>query len=284
MIRAWVLAARPKTLSAAIVPVLMATALAAREGGRIHWWVAACALVGAVLIQIATNLFNDALDYEKGADTGERLGPVRVTQAGLLEPRTVKIAAAVCLLGAALCGIPLLYRGGWPLLAIGLSSMALAYAYTGGPFPLAYHGLGELFVILFFGVIAVGGTFYVLTLRWTGEAIAAGLAAGFLASVLLVINNLRDVEGDRRSAKRTLAVRLGEGFARAEAVVFSVLPFLLVTLMDRRLAIVNLALPLAIALAARVHRGRGAELNRSLAMAGALQWVFGLLFVVGCLL
>ena len=258
----------------------MAAALAAHP----EWLLMACALVGAVLIQIATNLINDAIDFHKGTDTAERLGPVRVTQAGLIAPHVVMRAAWLCLLGAALCGIPLIARGGWPMLVIGLASMALAYGYTGGPLPLAYHGLGELFVMLFFGVIAVGGTYYVLTLRWSREALLAGLAAGSLATVLLVINNLRDVEGDRRSAKRTLAVRLGPAFARFEVVLFALLPFLLAPLIRRELLLTLLALPLAIAVIVRVGRSHGAALNRCLALAGGLQWAFGVLFVIGCFL
>lgn len=279
MIRAWVLAARPKTLSAAIVPVAMAAALA---WPKIDWFILACALIGAVLIQIATNFINDALDFKKGADTAERLGPVRVTQAGLIRPETVMRAAYACLFGAVLCGIPLISRAGWPLLVIGLLSIAMAYAYTGGPYPLAYHGLGELFVILFFGLIAVGGTFYVLTLQWNRSALLAGFAAGCLATVLIVINNLRDVESDRRSAKQTLAVRFGEVFARFEVVLFALAPFVLAPLISRSLLITLLALPLAIALIVRVRRSHGVMLNRCLAMAGALQWAFGILFVIGC--
>lgn len=277
MIRAWILAARPKTLSAAIVPVMMAAALA---WPRIDRFLLACALVGAVLIQIATNFINDALDFKKGADTGERLGPLRVTQAGLLGASAVMRGAVICLLGAALCGVPLILRGGWPLLLIGLASMAMAYAYTGGPYPLAYHGLGELFVVVFFGLIAVGGTYYVLTLRWTLDALLAGLAAGCLATVLLVINNLRDVESDRRAAKKTLAVRLGESFARFEVALFALAPFVAVAFME---PLTLLAVPLAIALIVRVRRSHGAALNRALGMAGALQWAFGILFVIGCL-
>ena len=278
MSRAWLLAARPKTLSAAIVPVIMGTALAAP---RIHWLMFGCALGGAVLIQIATNFFNDAIDFQKGADTSERLGPMRVTQAGLLGASTVMRAGVVCLAGAALCGIPIILRGGWPMVAVGAISMAMAYAYTGGPFPLAYHGLGELFVILFFGLIAVGGTYYLHTLSLTRDALLAGLGAGCLATALLVINNLRDVDSDRRSAKKTLAARFGERFARAEVAMFALIPFGTVagiTLLPL------IALPLAIALIARVYRSHGAELNRCLGMAGALQWSFGLLFVAGCLM
>ncbi len=282
----WLLAARPKTLSAAVVPVLLGSALAAHEPPGVSWWVFICALAGAVLIQVATNFINDALDFKKGADTGERLGPIRVTQAGLLSVEAVMRAAWICLVGAALFGIPLLYRGGWPMLLIGLFSMLGAYAYTGGPYPLAYHGLGELFVMIFFGFVAVGGTFYAHSLQLTRSALVAGFAAGSLASVLIVINNLRDVDGDRRSNKRTTAVRFGERFARLEIAFFVLAPFAAVAAIawmksHAWLLLTLLALPLALLLLARVARSRGAELNRCLAMAGALQLTFGLLFVIG---
>ena len=268
---------------------MMAAALAAQELAGIPWFYLWCALIGAVLIQIATNFVNDAIDFRKGADTAERLGPLRVTQAGLLSASAVMRGAAVCLVGAALCGIPLIYRGGWPMLIVGLISMAMAYAYTGGPYPLAYHGLGELFVILFFGFIAVGGTFYVLTLHLTQSAMLAGFAAGSLATVLIVINNLRDIDGDRRSSKKTLAVRFGERFARAEVLAFALSPFVAIAVLawirsQRWLLVVFLAMPLAIALIVRAWRSGGAELNRCLGMAGALQGAFGLLFVIGCVL
>jgi 1,4-dihydroxy-2-naphthoate octaprenyltransferase len=287
--RHWLLAIRPKTLSAAIVPVLMGAALAAHEPAGVHWWIFTCALVGAVTIQIATNLINDALDFKKGTDTAERLGPIRVTQAGLISADAVMRMAWLCLFIAALCGIPLIFRGGWPMLVIGLASIAMAYAYTGGPYPLAYHGLGEIFVIAFFGLIAVGGTFYVLSLQWTQAALLVGFAAGSLATVLLVVNNLRDVEGDRRSNKRTTVVRFGEGFARTEIAFFALAPFASVAVvawMQNRWGLLTtlLALPLAIAIIVRASRSRGAELNRVLAMSGALQWAFGILFVIGSLL
>lgn len=286
--RKWLLAIRPKTLSAAVVPVLMGSALAADEPAAVTWWVFFCALFGALLIQVATNLINDALDYRKGADTAERLGPTRVTQAGLIAPQSVMTAAWVCLFGAALFGIPLLNRGGWPMLVVGLASIAAAYAYTGGPFPLAYRGMGEIFVVIFFGFVAVGGTFYAHSLQLTQSALLAGFAAGSLATVLLVINNLRDADNDRRSNKRTLVVRFGERFARAEIVFFALVPFVAVAVMawsrnQMGFLVVLLALPLALAVVARASRGRGAELNRVLAMAGGLQWLFGLLFVGGSL-
>jgi 1,4-dihydroxy-2-naphthoate octaprenyltransferase len=284
----WLLAARPKTLSAAVVPVMIGSALAAHEPPAVSWSVFFCALFGAVLIQVATNFINDALDFKKGADTGERLGPIRVTQAGLISAESVMRMAWVCLIGAALFGIPLLLRGGWPMLIVGLASIAAAYAYTGGPYPLAYHGLGELFVIVFFGFVAVGGTFYAHSLQLTQSALLGGFAAGALATVLLVINNLRDVHGDRASNKRTLAVRFGERFARAEIVFFVLAPFATIGYMawmrnQMGLLLTLAALPLAVMVLARVRKSAGAELNRCLAIAGALQWTFGILFVLGSL-
>lgn len=286
---AWILAARPKTLSAAIVPVLVGSALATREPTGVKWDIFACALLGAICIQIATNFINDALDFKKGTDTGERLGPLRVTQAGLLSAEHVMGAAWICLFLAALFGIPLLYRGGWPMLVVGLTSIAMAYAYTGGPYPLAYHGLGEVFVIAFFGLIAVGGTFYAHTLQLTRSALLAGLAVGSLATVLLAINNLRDVDGDRRSNKRTLVVRFGERFGRAEIAFCALAPFAIAGVLawmreQRSLLLALIALPIAVAVVMKSMRARGAELNRVLAMAGALQWAFGLLLVIGTLL
>lgn len=287
--RAWLLAARPKTLSAAVVPVLIGTALAAHEPAAITWWVFFCALAGSVLIQIATNLINDAIDFKKGTDNEERLGPIRVTQAGLVSADAVMYAAGLCLLLAALCGIPLIFRGGWPMLVVGVLSIAMAYAYTGGPYPLAYHGLGELFVMIFFGFVAVGGTFYVHSLQYTRSAVVAGFAAGSLATVLLVINNLRDVDGDRRSNKKTLAVRFGERFARFEIVFFALAPFVAMAYLawmrtQWGLLVTLVALPLALVVVAKSMRGRGAELNRCLALAGALQWAFGVLFVIGSMI
>lgn len=284
----WLLAARPKTLAAAVVPVLMGTALArGPANGRlpIDWWLFACTLAGAVLIQIGTNFVNDALDFKKGTDTAERLGPLRVTQAGLLSADAVMRGAYACFFLAALCGIPLVLHSGWPLLAIGLGSIAAAYAYTGGPYPLAYHGLGELFVLVFFGLVAVGGTFYIQrgTIDWT--VLAMGTAIGLLAVALLAINNLRDAKSDVRTGKRTMAVRFGETFARIEIAFCVLMPFAIVaTIAVARarpwLMTTWIALPLAVALLARVYRSEGAALNRCLAMCGGLQWAFGFLFVV----
>lgn len=285
--KAWLLASRPKTLSAAVVPVLIGTAMVLPRA--IHWSLFVCTLLGSVFIQIGTNFVNDALDFKKGADTGERLGPLRVTQAGLISAEAVLRGAYVCFVLAALCGVPLIYRAGWPLLVIGIVSIVAAYAYTGGPYPLAYNGLGEVFVLLFFGFIAVGGTYYVQTQMMATDVLMAGFAAGALAVVLIAINNLRDVAGDRTSNKRTMAVRLGEPVARIEIAFFALAPFAAILSIaamraQRWLYLPLLALPLALVLLLRVWRSRGAELNRCLAMAGGLQWLTGILFVVGCVL
>jgi 1,4-dihydroxy-2-naphthoate polyprenyltransferase len=282
----WLLAARPKTLAAAVTPVLVGTALARNAAAPIHWPSFVFALLGATFIQIGTNYVNDALDFKKGADTHARLGPLRVTQAGLLGADDVLRGAYVCFAIAALCGIPLMLRGGWPIAAIGLASIVAAYAYTGGPYPLAYHGLGEVFVMIFFGFVAVCGSFYLQQLTLDPAAWIGGLAVGALAVVILAINNLRDLDNDRASNKRTLAARFGPRFAFGEIVVFAMLPFVCVTAIAHlrsrwTMLIPMLAAVLAIALLLHVARSRGAELNRCLALAGALEWLFGILYVIG---
>jgi 1,4-dihydroxy-2-naphthoate polyprenyltransferase len=287
-IKPWVLAARPKTLSAAVAPVIVGTALALRDRHDVEWVYAFCALFGAVSIQIATNFINDALDFKKGTDTHERLGPLRVTQAGLLNAESVLRGGYACLVVAALFGIPLIAHAGWPIIVVGVASILMAYAYTGGPYPLAYHGLGEIFVMLFFGVIAVGGTYFVLTLQYSVEAAACGVAVGSLAVVILAINNLRDIDGDRAGNKKTVATRIGEGGARAEIVLFVVLAFAGVAFTawwssHWMLLLVAISLPLAVAMVMRVYRSTGRDLNRCLAMAGGLQWAFSLLFLIGAL-
>src|SRR5205085_279240 len=220
----WLLAARPKTLAAAVVPVLVGSSLAWNAGVRVHVAGFLCALGGAIFIQIGTNLVNDALDFKSGADNAERLGPLRVTQAGLLSANAVMRGAYVCFLLAAACGVPLILRGGWPIVVIGAASILAAYAYTGGPYPLAYHGLGEVFVMAFFGVVATAGSYYVQALRFSDVSILAGVACGCLAIVLLAINNLRDIPNDRLSNKKTLAARFGPDFARREIKWMLVLP------------------------------------------------------------
>lgn len=213
--KACILAARPKTLPAAIVPVWVGCVLAWKLTGKFDLLLALCTVGGAVAIQIATNFFNDAIDSLKGADTAQRLGPTRVTAAGLMKPATVMKIATAFLLLAAIFGAVLIQARGWPILAIGVPSLLLAYGYTGGPFPLAYRGLGELFVIGFFGIIAVTGTVFVQTGEWHREGLLLGFQIGLLSAILISINNLRDRDEDTRSGKRTLAVRFGPKFAVA---------------------------------------------------------------------
>ena len=214
MIVPLLLATRPKTLPAAIVPVWAGCVLAWKLTGKFDLFLGICTLAGAIFIQIATNLFNDAIDAAKGADTERRTGPKRVTASGLVPRRAVMLAGGFFLLLAVLCGLVLYHAAGWPILAIGIPSLYLAFGYTGGPFPLAYRGMGELFVVTFFGFIAVSGTVFVQTLQWRQEALLLGAQVGLLSAVLISINNLRDRAEDATTGKHTLAVRLGPKPAR----------------------------------------------------------------------
>jgi 1,4-dihydroxy-2-naphthoate octaprenyltransferase len=282
----WLLAFRPRTLVAAVVPVAVGTALAHREGAA-RPGVALAALLGALLIQVATNLVNDYYDFVRGADTAERVGPTRVTQAGLIAPEQVLGGAKLCGLLALAVGSYLTSVGGWPIVVIGLLSLASGYAYTGGPWPLGYHGLGDLFVFVFFGLVAVAGTDYVQTGALHPLALWAAVPVGTLCTALIVVNNLRDAATDARTGKRTLAVRLGERFARWEytalvAAAFA-LPAALVALgLLRAPALLPLlAAPLALEPLRRVWRERGAPLNQALASTARLQAAFGLLWAIG---
>lgn len=285
----WLLASRPRTLGAAIIPVLAGTALAVSSDG-FQPFVTTLIVACAVLIQIATNFFNDAIDHAKGADTADRLGPTRVTSSGMLSGRQVITGALLCLAAAAILAVPLVLRGGWPILALGTLSLFLAYAYTGGPFPLAYLGLGEIFVVLFFGVIAVAGTFYLNVLEWSSATVLAGLQIGLHSSVLLAVNNLRDLETDRAAHKCTLAARGGLNFARRETAALVMAPFALGFLwlplgFFWALLLPLMALPLAWWLArACLAATPDRSVNQLLAQAAALHAVFGLLLVLGFLL
>lgn len=212
--RHWVLASRPKTLPVAIAPVLAGTAVAIHEDG-FHVRMAALALITALLLQVAANFANDALDFRRGADTRERFGPTRVTASGLIDADDVLQATALTLALAAVTGIFLVLRGGWPLALLGIAALICAVAYTGGPFPLAYLGLGEVFVFLFFGLVGVAGTAYVQTLHVTWLAVATAIPIGALAAGVLVVNNLRDLRTDTLARKRTIAVRTGDRATRS---------------------------------------------------------------------
>ncbi len=226
--KAWLLAARPKTLPAAIVPVWAACLLAFQLTGDIDLRLALVTLMGAVWIQIATNFFNDVIDAEKGADNEDRVGPARACATGLISRRAMYLGAFGALFLAALCGLLLYQARGWLILVIGLPSLYLSYGYTGGPVPLAYRGLGELFVILFFGLVAVSGTLFVQTDSWPWQGGILGLQVGLLSAVLIAVNNYRDLEGDQLVGKRTLAVRWGRRVMRRLIYLMTLLPSLLI--------------------------------------------------------
>lgn len=211
----WVMAARPRTLPAAIAPVLVGTAAAIEHHGDLSGlWAFIAALVGSVFIQIGTNLANDYSDAKRGADTVDRLGPVRVTSAGLVAPQRVLVATWVAFGIAVAAGIYLATVAGWVIIAVGVASIAAGVLYTGGPRPYGYAGLGELFVFLFFGLVAVNGSYYVQLERLDWLPFGLSVAVGCLATAILVVNNVRDIETDRRAGKNTLAVRLGRQGAR----------------------------------------------------------------------
>jgi 1,4-dihydroxy-2-naphthoate octaprenyltransferase len=287
-LRLWLLAARPRTLPAAIAPVLVGTALAGSEGTFLALPFVA-ALVGSVFIQIGTNLSNDYSDARRGADTEDRLGPVRVTAGGLMPPRRVLVGTYVAFGIAVAAGLYLAAVAGWELLVVGAASILAGVLYTGGPRPYGYEGLGELFVFAFFGLVAVAGSYFVQVegLRW--EAIALGVPVGLLAAAILVVNNVRDIDTDRRAGKRTLAVKLGRERARflfvAMVALAFVVPVALVPALSAWLLLVLAALPLAPPLIRTVRtRTDGPALNGALAASGRLLAVFSLLLAGGVLL
>ncbi len=288
-LRPWIMASRPPTLPAAAIPVVVATAVAARAGA-LHWPAALAALVAALLIQIGANYANDLYDFQRGADIPARLGPTRVTTAGLLSPRAVTIGMWAMFGLAALCGLYLLARGGWPILLIGVASILAAIIYTGGPFPIGYHGLGDLFAFLFFGLGAVLGTYYAQALTVSWAAVLASIAMGALVTDILIVNNVRDIETDRAVGKRTLAVILGREAACVEyalllGVAYSVpLLFWLGLGAGPWVLLPIVSLPMGVRL---VHtlatRREGPVLNRALARTAQLLLVYGVLFSLGLL-
>jgi len=288
-VRAWILAIRVPTLSAAVVPVLVGTALALREsGGSLGIFVVT--LCTALLIQIGTNLTNDLFDFQKGADTGARLGPVRAVQAGLLTQKQVAVAGVVSFGTAIVLGLYLARVGGWPIVAIGLAAVASGIAYTGGPWPLGYHGLGDLFVFVFFGLVAVVGTFYLQAGTVTAAAFIASLPVAMLVTAILVVNNLRDIDTDRDAGKRTLAVRLGRAATRLQYSIlvlgaYAVAAALWISAAASAWAILPwLTLPLGVRLVRAVWHDEGTALNLALRQTAGLHLLFGVLLAAGFLL
>ena len=285
--QAWLAAARPRTLLAALAPIAVGTAVAASDHAA-RPGVAALALATALSLQIAANFANDLFDFEKGADTDERRGPARAVQSGWLSPREMRagIAAAVGLSIAA--GLGLVAAGGWPIAIAGLLSVTAALAYTGGPWPLGYHGLGDLLVFVFFGLVGVAGTHYVQTGAVSFLALAASVPIGLLVTAILVVNNLRDRESDARAGKRTLAVRMGPTATRAYygvllAGAFGVpIALVLAGRAPRAALLPLLCAPLALPLWRSVRGASDPQaLNGALAGTARLAFVFGLLFALG---
>jgi 1,4-dihydroxy-2-naphthoate polyprenyltransferase len=286
-LKPWILAARPKTLWAAIAPVLIGTALAI-DDGRFHFLSALVALVGAILIQIGTNFANDYYDYIKGSDTKERLGPTRATAAGLVKPDSMKRAFIFVFAVAAILGSYLVYRAGMPIVIIGGLSILFAITYTAGPFPLGYNGLGDIFVFIFFGLVAVGGTYYVQAQEIKTIVIAAGIAPGLFSTAILTVNNLRDINQDKDAGKKTLAVRWGTGFAKTEYIFCIVgaclMPLVLVYVArDHYYSLFSAAtLFLAVPFLKIIIGERpSTKFNAVLAQTGKMLLLYSLLFSVG---
>jgi 1,4-dihydroxy-2-naphthoate polyprenyltransferase len=290
MFQIWLAAARPRTLWAALAPVLVGSALAMSDGVY-HAPSGSLALLAAMLMQIGTNFSNDYSDFKKGADTETRRGPLRVTQAGLIRPRTMAIATMIMFALAMAVALLLVMRAGWPLAVLGVVCVLAGLGYTAGPYPYGYRGLGELFVLIFFGPVAVGGTYYVQALTLTPQVVVAGLGPGFLAVAILVVNNLRDREEDAKAGKRTLAVRFGAHFARMQYLA-CIAGTLAVTLgmvcwqSGHTLALVALAIgPMAYPGIKGVLSGVvGAELNPVLAFTAKLLLYYSVLFSLGWVL
>ena len=275
--KAWLLAARPKTLPAAAAPVVVASALAYLDG-RFDFFPALAALLGALLLQVGSNVANDLYDFMRGSDAGERLGPMRVTQAGLIPVAQVRR------------GMYLVFHAGWVVVAIGVAAIFAAVAYTGGPFPYGYHGLGDVFVFIFFGLAATVGTYYVQSHTTSALAWWLAIVMGLLIVGILVVNNIRDIESDRQANKRTLAVIFGLKFVQGEYVACIVGAYLIpvliwfLGLMPVTGFLVLLSIPMAARLIQTIYTEQGRALNKTLAGTGRLTLIYAVLFLVGILL
>lgn len=286
----WILASRPKTLPAAVAPVVMATAMAFGDG-LWHWPTAMVCLITAILIQIGTNLANDYYDFKKGTDNHERIGPVRVTQSGLIQPQAVR-NAFIIFFTLTLGGVLILaQRGGWPIGLLGAIGILAGIFYTAGPKPLGYLGLGELFVLVFFGPVAVGGTYYVQTYEMNYAVLLAGFGPGLISVAILAVNNYRDITGDRRSGKKTLAVRFGPVFGQyeyaASLILAALLPVLLYLLIRDHVGILACSVTALLALPG-IHTvfssTEGPRLNATLGFTGKILLIYSGLFSIGWVL
>ncbi len=282
----WLLAARPKTLWAGITPVLMGGAMAF-DASKFHVLAFSAALAGSVFIQIGTNFANDLFDYLKQTDTRDRIGPMRVTQAGLVSPKKMKSAILIVFGLAILIGLYLVIRGGFPVLVIGILSILFGILYTAGPYPLGYTGWADVFVLVFFGPVAVAGTYYVNALELNKMAIVAGISAGMISTAILTVNNLRDYDTDKKSGKRSLAVRFGKKFAKIEYLILLIgalfFPiFLSITDPVHSPVLISLlSIFVMVPSLKKVFLIEGPELNLVLAQTGKALALFGILFSIG---
>lgn len=283
--QAWMMAIRPKTLPAGAVPVVVGTALAAADG-KLLPVAAVIALLCALGIQVATNFINEIYDFRKGADTVERLGPTRTVAAGYISEKTMIIVSAALLLMVFLLGLYLVYLSGWPILLIGLLSMFFAWAYTGGPYPIAYSGLGDLFVFIFFGLVAVSGTYYVQAGSLTLPVLTAAVAPGIFSVNILLVNNIRDIDTDRKVGKMTLPARTGGGNARwlylgLTVVAYFVPVWMWMTGYSFWVMLSWFSIPLAVGQIRTLFRSEGRVLNEVLAGTGRVMVLHGTLFSLG---
>jgi 1,4-dihydroxy-2-naphthoate octaprenyltransferase len=290
-VRAWIIAARPHTLSIGVNPVLVGCAMAWAETGQIDLRLMLLSMLGALLLQAGTNLDNDVSDFERGTDRAGRLGLPRATALGLLTPRQVRIASRACFALATVFGLMLAWHGGWPILIAGIASAAAAMAYSGGPRPISYTPFGDVVVWLFFGLVAVCGTYYLQTLTLSPGVIVAATMVGLPATAVLVVNNYRDLDPDRAVGKHTLAVWLGRAFSRWEYAFLILAPFVLLgvlslyTSIGYTLAVPLLALPMAVGLVRRFWREvPGPAFNPLLAQTARFQVLFAALLCAGILL
>lgn len=285
----WVLASRPKTLLAAFVPVIIGSSIAAHHNS-FKPLAAIVALICSILIQIGTNFVNDLYDFLKGKDTHQRLGPTRALASGLISVNEMKTGVIITFALTFLLGLYLVYLGGWLILLIGIFSIIAGIAYTAGPYPLAYNGLGDIFVFVFFGLIGTVGTYYVQTGSVQMIAVWASIPVGALITNILVINNYRDIEEDKSNGKNTLAVKMGPTFARLQYVVFMILSYLILfvvyfTYKQSYLVFLPfLSLPIALKLIKMIYSIKGKSLNNTLALTAKLSFIYGILFAAGILL
>jgi len=290
-LKTWVDAARPKTLAAAFVPVLVGASIVWSETSTLHWAATLIALFCAFLIQIGTNFANDYFDFIKGADTHERIGFIRATASGLVPAKTMLYATIACMTLAFILGLYLVWIGGWVVLAIGIASLIFGILYTGGPYPLGYNGLGDVFVFIFFGIVAVMTTYYINTLEWSESSFWAALAVGALSTNILVVNNLRDIEQDKKAGKKTLGVLFGENLLKWEYTLMILLAFAIPPHFHFQLGynlwvyLPFLVLPLAFSLVRTIWiEKEKVKLNSVLEKTAQFMILFCVLFSVGLIL